>query len=71
MDDIKFQAKFLAHYGMRWCYDCKNFYYDCCCSYNSCNCKIYGSLDRYPAVSAMTCTNYEQKEGLRWFETEE
>ena len=72
---IRQKAKLLSTYGMKWCYDCKNFYYDRFCGYNACNCKIYGSLDvgqkeRHPDVSAMTCPNYNQKDELRWFEKE-
>lgn len=50
----------------KWCYNCKHFYYDCFCGYNSCNCRIYGSLDldqreRHPAETAMKCPDYSEK----------
>lgn len=50
----------------KWCTDCKHFYYDCFCDYESNNCHIYGSLDldqkeRHPAETAMTCKDYEHK----------
>lgn len=66
-------AKILSKYGMKWCYDCKHFYQDYFCSYDSCKCDIYGSLDvgqyeRHPDVTAMTCKDYCQNEGKRWFE---
>lgn len=73
MNETCSHAKFLASYGMKWCNDCKNFYKDWFCGYGACNCRIYGSLDldqheRHPEVSAMTCPDYEQKDGPRWFE---
>lgn len=50
----------------KWCYNCKHFYYDKFCSYNSCMCRIHGSLDidqreRHPDTTANTCPNYEGK----------
>lgn len=71
--DINKNAEFLSRYGMKWCYDCENFYYNCFCSYKACSCQVYGSLDldqqeRHPDVTAMTCPDYKQKQGKRWFE---
>lgn len=48
---------------MRKCYSCCNFYIDTFCGYNSCLCKVYGSLDvdqheRHPDTSAETCDMY-------------
>lgn len=76
MNEVYSHAKYLSGYGMKWCYDCKSFYYDCFCDYNACMCCQYGSLDvdqheRHPDVNAMTCLNYEQKDGPRWFEGKE
>lgn len=53
--------------GKRRCYDCVNFYYDCFCGYNACNCKVYGSLDvdqteRHPDRTAKTCPDFISKE---------
>ena len=50
----------------RRCYDCHNFFQSYFCGYNSCNCKIYGSLDvdqheRHPDSAAETCEEFTPK----------
>lgn len=50
----------------RKCYDCDHFFGSYFCGYESCNCKIYGSLDvdqheRHPDTTAATCGDFTPK----------
>lgn len=50
----------------RMCYDCGNFSLSYFCGYESCNCKIFGSLDvdqqeRHPDITAETCPEFTPK----------
>lgn len=47
----------------RTCYNCGNFFTSYFCGYNSCNCKIYGSLDvdqheRHPDTAGAECRHF-------------
>lgn len=51
----------------RRCYDCDSFFTSYFCGYESCNCKIHGSLDvdqheRHPDTEAARCKDFTPKQ---------
>lgn len=72
IEDRNDYYKAMTAAGKKWCYDCKNYYEDCFCSYRASSCYIYGSLDvdqceRHPDITANSCPDYKRKNSKSWY----